>query len=166
MICKTIFLESLRCSQSTGKTSFITALAGRLGYNICILNLAERGLTDDRLALALSVVPPQSIVLLEDIDAAFPKRDEEFNKSMQHSSSDITFSGLLNTIDGVASSEERLLFMTTNHLDRLDPALIRPGRVDVIQHVGNATSFQVSCKIFNFPLHFLNRLLIFNRLLK
>jgi hypothetical protein len=35
------------------------ALAGRLGYNICILNLTERGLTDDRLALALSNIPPQ-----------------------------------------------------------------------------------------------------------
>ena len=39
---------------------FIMALAGKLGYNICILNLAERGLTDDRLALALSTVPPQA----------------------------------------------------------------------------------------------------------
>lgn len=42
----------------SGKTSFIMALAGRLGYNICVLNLAERGLTDDRLALALSAIPP------------------------------------------------------------------------------------------------------------
>ena len=43
----------------------------------------------------------------------------------------MTFSGLLNALDGVASSEERIIFMTTNHYDRLDPALIRPGRVDV-----------------------------------
>ena len=43
----------------SGKTSFIVALAGQLGYNICVLNLAERGLTDDRLALALSCIPPQ-----------------------------------------------------------------------------------------------------------
>jgi mitochondrial chaperone BCS1 len=42
----------------SGKTSFIMALAGCLGYNICVLNLAERGLTDDRLAVALSSVPP------------------------------------------------------------------------------------------------------------
>ncbi|CAM9387081.1 unnamed protein product, partial [Ectocarpus fasciculatus] len=128
----------------SGKTSFITALAGRLGYNICILNLAERGLTDDRLALAMTVVPPQSIVLLEDIDAAFPRRDSNADRrSMQHTSSDITFSGLLNTLDGVASSEERLIFMTTNHIEQLDPALIRPGRVDVIQHIGDATPYQI-----------------------
>ena len=49
----------------SGKSSFITAVAGALQYNICILNLAEHGLTDDRLALALSTVPPQSVILLE-----------------------------------------------------------------------------------------------------
>lgn len=43
----------------SGKSSFIMALAGKLGYNICVLNLAERGLTDDRLSLALSSIPPQ-----------------------------------------------------------------------------------------------------------
>ena len=60
----------------------------------------------------------------------------------------MTFSGLLNTLDGVASSEERLVFMTTNHLDRLDPALIRPGRVDVKQEIGLASNSQVS-KMFS-----------------
>jgi chaperone BCS1 len=39
----------------------------------------------------------------------------------------LTFSGLLNAIDGVTSTEGRILFMTTNHEQRLDPALIRPG---------------------------------------
>lgn len=127
----------------SGKSSFIFALAGKLGYNICILNLAERGLTDDRLALALSCVPPQSIVLLEDIDAAFPNREEGESFTTQQHSSDVTFSGLLNVLDGVAASEERLVFMTTNHIDRLDPALIRPGRVDYVQLIGDATDHQV-----------------------
>ena len=45
--------------------------------------------------------------------------------------SGVTFSGLLNAIDGVASQEGRLFFMTTNHIEKLDPALIRPGRCDV-----------------------------------
>jgi chaperone BCS1 len=43
----------------------------------------------------------------------------------------VTFSGLLNAIDGVASKEGRLLIMTTNHRSHLDEALIRPGRVDL-----------------------------------
>eukprot|EP01032_Pedospumella_encystans_P020968 gene20968-23805_t len=89
----------------SGKSSFIMALAGRLGYNICILNLAERGLTDDRLALALSNIPPQSLVLLEDIDAAFPSREESSfaPEGAGGGRSDVTFSGLLNVLDGVSS---------------------------------------------------------------
>ncbi len=63
--------------------------------------------------------------------------------SSHYQSSDVTFSGLLNVLDGVASSEERLIFMTTNYLERLDPALIRPGRVDYVQLINNATDFQV-----------------------
>jgi chaperone BCS1 len=104
--------------------------------SICVLNLSERGLTDDRLALALSTIPAHSIVLLEDIDAAFPSR------LTPGSSSEVTFSGLLNVLDGVSASEDRLVFMTTNHIERLDPALIRPGRVDYVQLVGDATDFQ------------------------
>ena len=41
------------------------------------MNLGERGLSDDRLNHLLSVAPQQSIILLEDIDAAFSKRDAE-----------------------------------------------------------------------------------------
>ena len=56
--------------------------------------------------------------------------------------SSVTFSGLLNALDGVASSEERIIFMTTNHFDRLDPALIRPGRVDLKEFLDDAAPEQ------------------------
>jgi mitochondrial chaperone BCS1 len=56
--------------------------------------------------------------------------------------SSVTFSGFLNAIDGVASGEERILFLTTNHIERLDPALIRPGRVDVAEYIGDASPQQ------------------------
>lgn len=52
--------------------------------------------------------------------------------------SSVSFSGLLNAIDGVASQEGRILIMTTNHRERLDPALIRPGRVDIQIELGYA----------------------------
>lgn len=128
----------------SGKSSFITAIAGHLRYNICVLNLAESGLTDDRLILALSTVPPQSVVLLEDIDAAFVQREAGNNFSR------LTFSGLLNALDGVASTEERLVFMTTNHLDRLDEALIRPGRVDRVVYLGPASLYQLKSMFASF----------------
>lgn len=126
-----------------GKSSFILALAGFLEYNICILNLNERGLSDDRLNVLLSVAPPRSLILLEDIDAAFTKRENS-----RDAYPGVTFSGLLNCLDGVASTEERLVFMTTNHLERLDAALVRPGRVDMIERIGEADRFQI-LQMFN-----------------
>lgn len=59
-----------------GKSSFITALAGELEYGIAVLNLSERGLTDDRLNHLLSSAPQNTIILLEDIDGAFISREE------------------------------------------------------------------------------------------
>lgn len=118
----------------TGKSSYIMALAGELGYNICMINLSESGLTDDRLAHLLAHAPQKSLTLLEDIDAAGVVRDNQQRG--------VSFSGLLNVLDGVASTEERLVFMTTNRIDALDPALIRPGRIDVQQHIGLASRGQ------------------------
>ena len=54
----------------------------------------------------------------------------------------MTFSGFLNALDGVASGEERIIFLTTNHVSRLDPALIRPGRVDLSQLIDDASPTQ------------------------
>lgn len=127
-----------------GKSSFITALAGEIEFSICLLNLSERGLTDDRLNHLLNVAPEQSIILLEDIDAAFVSReDTPSQKAAYEGLNRVTFSGLLNCLDGVASTEARIVFMTTNYLERLDPALIRPGRVDFKQYVGYCSRHQL-----------------------
>ena len=58
----------------SGKTSFVLALAGHLDFNICVLSLSDSGMTDDRLNHLLTQAPPRSIILLEDIDAAFNHR--------------------------------------------------------------------------------------------
>eukprot|EP01104_Vermistella_antarctica_P019373 TRINITY_DN7574_c0_g1_i1.p1 TRINITY_DN7574_c0_g1~~TRINITY_DN7574_c0_g1_i1.p1 ORF type:complete len:425 (+),score=79.09 TRINITY_DN7574_c0_g1_i1:204-1478(+) len=134
-----------------GKSSFINAIAGELQYNVCVLNLSERGLTDDRLNHLTSVVPQQSIILLEDVDAAFVSRDETEKPAGQSQyQTQVTLSGLLNMLDGVAATEERLVFMTTNFVDRLDPALVRPGRVDMKVEIGLATSSQVKRMFLRF----------------
>ncbi|XP_072033627.1 mitochondrial chaperone BCS1-like [Amphiura filiformis] len=125
-----------------GKTSYIMALAGQLQYSICVMNLSERSLSDDRLNHLMNVAPQQSIILLEDIDAAFVSREDQDDAKYQGMGR-VTLSGLLNTLDGVASTEARIVFMTTNYLDRLDPALIRPGRVDLKQLIGHATEHQL-----------------------
>ncbi|XP_059487756.1 mitochondrial chaperone BCS1 [Neocloeon triangulifer] len=134
-----------------GKSSYISALAGELEMAVCVMNLSERGLSDDRLAHLLAVAPVQSILLLEDVDAAFGSREErEQTKAAYEGLNRITFSGLLNCLDGVASAEARILFMTTNYLERLDPALIRPGRVDVKEYVGYCSETQVQKMFLNF----------------
>lgn len=132
----------------SGKTSFIQALAGHLDYNICILNLAESNLTDDRLNHLMNHIPERSILLLEDVDAAFNKREQTNDQGFNNAG--VTFSGLLNALDGVTSSEETITFMTTNHPEKLDPAILRPGRIDFKQYIGNATVFQMEKMFLKF----------------
>ncbi|KAI0297937.1 hypothetical protein BC826DRAFT_1090769 [Russula brevipes] len=62
----------------------------------------------------------------------------------------LTLSGLLNALDGVAAAEGRILFATTNHLEQLDPALCRPGRMDVWIEFKNASKFQAEHLFRNF----------------
>jgi chaperone BCS1 len=106
--------------------------------DIAVLNLNSATLDDNELSELLAETPPNAVVLVEDIDCAFVARqagDDKANK--------VTFSGLLNAIDGVAAGEGRILFATTNHVDRLDPALIRPGRIDRQIEIGLATREQI-----------------------
>ena len=126
----------------SGKSSFIQALAGSLDYNIAMLNLSERGLTDDRLNHLLTIIPRRTLVLLEDADAAFANRRTQADAD-GYQGANVTFSGLLNALDGVASAEERILFLTTNHVERLDEALIRPGRIDMMVRLGEASRYQI-----------------------
>jgi mitochondrial chaperone BCS1 len=127
----------------SGKSSFIQALAGELDYDIAILNLSERGLTDDRLNHLLTIIPNRTLVLLEDVDAAFSNRRAQTEED-GYRGANVTFSGLLNALDGVASAEERVLFLTTNHVERLDEALVRPGRIDMTVRLGEASRYQVA----------------------
>ncbi|TRY63981.1 hypothetical protein TCAL_00319 [Tigriopus californicus] len=127
-----------------GKSSFISALAGELEFSIAVLNLSDRSMSDDRLNYRLADAPTNSIILLEDIDAAFVNRETNPQLEAAYQGLNrVTFSGLLNAIDGVTSSEGRVIFMTTNYLDRLDPALIRPGRVDLKQYIGHCSESQL-----------------------
>lgn len=125
-----------------GKTSFIQALAGELDFSVAMINLSEMGMTDDKLAHLLMRLPRRSLLLLEDADAAFVNRRQR--DSDGYSGATVTFSGLLNALDGVAAGEERIAFLTTNHVDRLDAALIRPGRVDMMVQIGEASQYQAA----------------------
>ncbi|KAJ7182315.1 P-loop containing nucleoside triphosphate hydrolase protein [Mycena crocata] len=151
----------------TGKSSTIHAIAGELGLEIYFISLANPGIDDFTLGRLISDTPSRSILLIEDIDCAFPSRDEmedeedEVEKdrngnpirlNMMPPKSAVTLSGLLNVLDSVSSEEGRLTFATTNHIGNLDPALIRAGRMDLKIKYGLATTDQISSvfKVF-FP---------------
>jgi chaperone BCS1 len=123
----------------SGKSSLATALAGEIQRDLYVLSLATRGLDDQGLMQLMSRVPSNGVLLIEDIDAAFAERDKSDTTSSQ-----VTFSGLLNAFDGVGSRDGQIVIMSTNHIEKLDPALIRPGRVDWQAFLGNAVPEQVA----------------------
>ena len=114
----------------TGKSSLIRALASELLLDIATLDVGRATMTDDDLREALISAPKGSLIAIEDVDAVFTQRDGGEKRS------GVSFSGLLNAIDGIAAQEGRALIMTTNHKEKLDPALIRPGRADVHTELG------------------------------
>ena len=131
----------------TGKTSLSFALAGIFKVDIFCVSLQDPLMSESGLLGLFTRLPKRCIVLLEDVDSAGLQRDgvdveeevkPEKEKKKDKEKSDeknkrqgISLSGLLNAIDGVASHEGRVLIMTTNHPEKLDPALVRPGRVDM-----------------------------------
>ncbi|MFO0959471.1 MAG: AAA family ATPase [Isosphaeraceae bacterium] len=119
-----------------GKTSLVTAAAGELGLSVAVLSLHNKTMSDESLRTVVDSLPVGAMLLIEDVDCAFgPKRKTGDETG-------VTLSGLLNALDGVSSREGRILFLTTNHPERLDPALVRPGRVDRSLHLANTTPDQ------------------------
>ena len=134
----------------TGKTSIIHSLAGELGLDVFMVSLSRSNLDDNTLQQLISDLPEKCIALMEDIDAAFHhslNRDSEKSEKGsstgdQEERSGVTLSGLLNALDGVGAQEGRLLFATTNRYGALDPALRRPGRMDVHVEFKLASKYQ------------------------
>jgi len=123
----------------TGKTSFVRAMAQELDMPIISFDLATMTNRDFERAWDRSISRSPCIILLEDIDAVFERRKNIAVKDKNVSG--LTFDCLLNTIDGVENADGIFLIVTTNHLEKLDPALAvvdedgmtsRPGRVDRI----------------------------------
>lgn len=138
----------------------IHSLAGELNLNIYILSLTVMALDDNSLKSLIARLPEKCVLLIEDIDAAFHRGmkrnlvDPEKKQQTQRGGTlengqpagppgekdkdkpdgffnGVTLSGLLNALDGIAAQEGRILFATTNDYSALDPALLRPGRLDL-----------------------------------
>jgi mitochondrial chaperone BCS1 len=103
----------------TGKTSLVQVIASH--YNRQLVSLTLTDMDDSALLRAWSEISANCVIALEDVDSVFEGR-----KSLGK----LSFSALLNSLDGVGAVEGSITILTTNHRDRLDPALIRPGRCD------------------------------------
>lgn len=144
----------------TGKSSMIAAMANLLDYDIYDLELTQVKSNTDLRKLLIATTN-KSIIVIEDIDCSLdlsdrkkkkkkqeaqPEKDAEKGKKPSEESnstgeSKVTLSGLLNFTDGLWSccGSERLFVFTTNHIDRLDPALLRSGRMDKHIHLSFCT---------------------------
>ncbi|GLU19785.1 hypothetical protein SLE2022_360120 [Rubroshorea leprosula] len=119
----------------TGKSSMVVAMAKHLKYDVYELDLSS---IDDNSELrdVFLRIPSKSIIVIEDVDCyeeAQARSNTEDDNSLELLFLKNELSGLLNATDGLWSGcgEERIIIFTTNHKDKIDPALLRPGRMDM-----------------------------------
>lgn len=125
----------------TGKSSMIASMANYLNYDIYDLELSEVG-SNSELRKLLMKTSAKSIIVIEDIDCSInltnrTKKPSRVGHHPDEDSGGPTLSGLLNFTDGLWSccGSERIFVFTTNHVDKLDPALLRSGRMDMHIHM-------------------------------
>ncbi|XP_004955729.1 AAA-ATPase At3g28610 isoform X2 [Setaria italica] len=131
----------------TGKSTMVAAMANYLDYDIYDVELTVVNTNTDLRRLLIETTS-KSIIVIEDIDCSLdltgdrarqrrrpggPPKDDDRYYADDRPRNTVTLSGLLNFIDGLwsASGGERIVVFTTNHVDKLDPALIRRGRMDM-----------------------------------
>lgn len=126
----------------TGKTSITLAIATYLDTNIYTINLNHYD-NIEILNKAFNQIPPNSVIFFDDIDTSniVKKRkittEEEENKIIKHTN--ITLADILKLFDGYTALDGNIIIMCTNNINDIDPALIRPGRIDMHYHIDNMT---------------------------
>jgi hypothetical protein len=140
----------------TGKTSLIRALATLFGWSVCDAQITPL-MTDEDVVNMFLTVPPKTVLILEDVDRIVFAREDGGKDpaaavgttvtvtatatatatapATPAATCKVTLQGLLNAMDGAVCSDEldapRVTVLTANNPERLDPALKRPGRVDI-----------------------------------
>lgn len=128
----------------TGKTSMIAVMASKYGRKVYRMNLVAPRLCDNSLHNAITSVKDNAIIVMEDIDCLFGKMREKTEDFC------VTFSGLLNAIDGLQPTKGSLFVFTSNHPEKLDNALKRKGRIDVVLKFSHCTKEQLKRMFLNF----------------
>lgn len=117
----------------SGKTSVIRAIAQDLDMPIYLLDLASMNNQDLQEAWNKISNNVPAVALIEDIDGVFQGRE-----NVAKTTDGVSFDCLLNCLDGIQSSSGILVFITTNKLNYIDPALYEPpslNKDEVIQNM-------------------------------
>ncbi|KAG5614260.1 hypothetical protein H5410_014084, partial [Solanum commersonii] len=126
---------------ATRKSTLIAAIANYLNLDIYDLELTALTRNSDEV---VNTTNKSVLLVIEDIDCTIDLKANLVNRAMYDRSNDfhqseskVTLSGLLNFIDGLwlSCGDERIIVFTTNHIEKLDPALLQPGRMDVHIHM-------------------------------
>lgn len=119
----------------TGKSSMIQALASTLNKSLGFITFDYK--TSDKMLKHLMIESKADWIVFEDVDTLFNE-----DRQTDPERNGITASGFFNVIDGIGNKHGIIYFMTTNHPERLDPALIRAGRVDFRMELSYLTDNQ------------------------
>lgn len=126
-------------SPGSGKSSTILALTQHFKRHLYIINLADMTMDDSKFTELISSIPDDAIVSFEDIDAVSHNRK---TKTKSKDEQVVSLSTVLNVLDGPFTPNCFIFLITTNHPEKLDEALVRPGRIDVIKQFEAANEFQ------------------------
>ncbi|KAG0167733.1 hypothetical protein DFQ30_005703 [Apophysomyces sp. BC1015] len=128
----------------TGKTTLIQVLASKLMMNVAIVSLLEVK-SDSEFSEMVCQVPRNSLLVIEDIDHYLSSSSSDGKRDVG-----VTMSGMLNALDGIQAQEGAMVFMTGNNIEKLNPALLRPGRIDVKVLLGYADHKQTKEMFWRF----------------
>lgn len=152
----------------TGKTGTISAIANYLERNLTVINFSEISCTDDLDRVLDSAKYKETIFVFDELDylldALGSDRDKASGENIdwskilmvteggerqdllntikqnaQQTKKTLSVSYLLQKLDGLESADNRVIIATTNNPDRINPALMRPGRFDIKICLGNCT---------------------------
>ncbi len=113
----------------SGKSTVVNAISNETKMNVYQVDISSFENTQ-KMNEAFGQIPPKSIILMEDVDTCQALHRRANETATKSPNNDITLGTVLNLLDGVQSIHGRILIMTSNHKEVLDPALFRAGRVD------------------------------------
>lgn len=137
----------------TGKSTTIIATATYLNYDIYYVSVSNIE-TNRQFKMIIDHINEKAnrggIIVMEDIDAqseVFHKRSSEEENTIinltERGDDKLDLSYILNMFDGTLSRDNNVFMFTTNHLDKIDPAVYRTGRVDALINLKRCDHYQI-----------------------